>query len=110
MRRLRRYLVAGILVWAPLAVTFLLLRFAVNLMDKTLRVIPPDLLEQAAGQSADGESATSTPGPISTSDDTSFYGQFEAQAKISHRDNGTVMHEGKEALSKLRIEMFEFTP
>ena len=40
MKRLRRYLVAGILVWAPLAVTFLLLRFAVNLMDKTLRVIP----------------------------------------------------------------------
>ena len=41
MKRLRRYLVAGILVWAPLAVTFLLLRFAVNLMDKTLRIIPP---------------------------------------------------------------------
>ena len=41
VKRLRRYLVAGILVWAPLAVTFLLLRFAVNLMDKTLRIIPP---------------------------------------------------------------------
>ena len=41
MKRLRRYLVAGILVWAPLAVTFLLLRVAVNLMDKTLRIIPP---------------------------------------------------------------------
>ena len=41
MKRLRRYLVAGILVWAPLAVTFLLLRIAVNLMDKTLRIIPP---------------------------------------------------------------------
>jgi uncharacterized membrane protein len=40
MKRLRRYLVAGILVWAPLAVTFLLLRVAVNLMDKTLRIIP----------------------------------------------------------------------
>ena len=40
VKRLRRYLVAGILVWAPLAVTFLLLRFAVNLMDKTLRIIP----------------------------------------------------------------------
>jgi len=40
MKRLRRYLVAGILVWAPLAVTFLLLRFAVNLMDKTLAVLP----------------------------------------------------------------------
>ena len=41
VKRLRRYLVAGILVWAPLAVTFLLLRVAVNLMDKTLRIIPP---------------------------------------------------------------------
>ncbi len=40
MKRLRRYLVAGILVWAPLAVTFILLRLAVNLMDKTLAVLP----------------------------------------------------------------------
>ena len=40
MKRLRRYLVAGILVWAPLAVTFLLLRFAVNLMDRSLKLLP----------------------------------------------------------------------
>lgn len=40
VKRLRRYLVAGVLVWAPLAVTFLLLRFAVNVMDKTLAIIP----------------------------------------------------------------------
>ncbi len=40
MKRLRRYLVAGLLVWIPLAVTYFLLRFAVNLMDRTLRVIP----------------------------------------------------------------------
>ncbi|RZV34063.1 MAG: DUF502 domain-containing protein [Chromatiales bacterium] len=40
MKLLRRYLVAGLLIWAPLAVTFLLLRFAVNVMDKTLAVIP----------------------------------------------------------------------
>ena len=39
-KRLRRYLVAGLLIWAPLAVTFLLLRIAVNLMDKTLAIIP----------------------------------------------------------------------
>ena len=38
--RLRRYLVAGLLIWAPLAVTFVLLRFAVNIMDKTLAIIP----------------------------------------------------------------------
>jgi uncharacterized membrane protein len=40
LKQFRRYLVAGILVWAPLAVTYLLLRFAVNLMDKTLRWVP----------------------------------------------------------------------
>ncbi len=40
--KLRRYLVAGILVWVPLAVTFLLLRAAVGLMDRTLLLIPAD--------------------------------------------------------------------
>jgi len=40
VRRLRRYLVAGILVWAPLAVTYLLLKFAINIMDQTLRWVP----------------------------------------------------------------------
>ncbi len=40
LKQFRRYLVAGILVWAPLAVTYLLLKFAVNLMDKSLRWIP----------------------------------------------------------------------
>ena len=38
--KLRRYLVAGILVWLPLGVTFLLLRFLVGLMDQTLKLIP----------------------------------------------------------------------
>ena len=42
MKSLRRYLVAGILVWVPLAVTYLLLKFAVNLMDRTLKWIPAD--------------------------------------------------------------------
>lgn len=40
MKRLRRYLVAGFLVWAPLAVTYLLLKFAVGIMDRTLLLIP----------------------------------------------------------------------
>ena len=40
MKRLRRYLVAGILVWLPLGVTFVLLRFLVGLMDQTLRLVP----------------------------------------------------------------------
>ena len=40
MKRIRRYLVAGILVWVPLAVTYLLLRFAVGIMDRTLLLLP----------------------------------------------------------------------
>jgi uncharacterized membrane protein len=40
LKLLRRYLVAGILVWVPLAVTYLLLRFAVSIMDRTLLLIP----------------------------------------------------------------------
>ena len=40
MKRLRRYLVAGILVWLPLAVTYLLVKFLINVMDQTLRWLP----------------------------------------------------------------------
>ena len=40
MKRIRRYLVAGVLVWAPLAVTYLLINFAVSIMDRTLLLIP----------------------------------------------------------------------
>lgn len=40
MKRIRRYLVAGILVWVPLAVTYTLIRFVVGLMDRTLLLLP----------------------------------------------------------------------
>jgi uncharacterized membrane protein len=40
VKRLRRYLVAGVLVWLPLGVTFILLRFLIGLMDRTLNLIP----------------------------------------------------------------------
>jgi len=40
VKRIRRYLVAGILVWVPLAVTYTLLRFVVGLMDRTLLLLP----------------------------------------------------------------------
>ena len=45
MRRLklRRYLAAGLLVWVPLVVTFFSLRFVINLMDRTLLLIPTAL-------------------------------------------------------------------
>jgi len=40
VKRLRRYLVAGLLVWIPLGITILLISFAVRQMDKSLGLIP----------------------------------------------------------------------
>ena len=40
MGKLRKYLIAGLLVWVPLVVTFLLVRFTINLVDRTLVLIP----------------------------------------------------------------------
>ena len=40
LRQLRRYLVAGLLVWIPLGVTILLIGFFVRQMDKVLEWIP----------------------------------------------------------------------
>lgn len=39
-RLLRRWLIAGLLVWIPLSVTLLLLRFVVGLLDNSLLLIP----------------------------------------------------------------------
>jgi len=47
VKALRRYIVAGILVWAPLAVTWFLLKIGVGLMDKTLAIIPPQYRPEA---------------------------------------------------------------
>lgn len=41
MSPLRRYLVAGLLVWVPLGVTVLVIRLLVDLMDRTLLLLPP---------------------------------------------------------------------
>jgi len=40
MKHLRRYLVAGLLVWIPLGVTILILKVLISLMDKSLLLIP----------------------------------------------------------------------
>jgi uncharacterized membrane protein len=40
MKRLRRYLVAGLLVWLPLGITYILLRFLVGVMDRSLKLLP----------------------------------------------------------------------
>jgi uncharacterized membrane protein len=41
LTRLRRYLVAGLLVWVPALVTVLVLRFLVRALDQTLTLLPP---------------------------------------------------------------------
>lgn len=40
MKRLRRYLVAGLLVWLPLGVTYVIVRFLIGLMDRSLVLLP----------------------------------------------------------------------
>lgn len=46
MGRLRRYLTAGLLVWVPLGVTILIIKFLVDLMDQTLLFLPEDYRPQ----------------------------------------------------------------
>ncbi len=40
MKPVRRYLLAGLLVWIPLGITFLILKLIVDLMDQTLVLLP----------------------------------------------------------------------
>jgi uncharacterized membrane protein len=47
MNKLRRYLIAGVLVWLPLIVTVWLVRLMVNLVDRTLLVLPDALQPEA---------------------------------------------------------------
>jgi uncharacterized membrane protein len=41
LRGLRRYLVTGLIIWLPLVVTVVVVRFLLRLMDRTLVLIPP---------------------------------------------------------------------
>jgi len=43
MARLRRYLTAGLLVWVPLGVTFVIIQALVTFMDGILLILPPSL-------------------------------------------------------------------
>jgi uncharacterized membrane protein len=40
-RSLRRYLLAGLILWVPLLVTFLIVRTLIRLVDRTLVLLPP---------------------------------------------------------------------
>ena len=46
MKQLRRYFVAGLIVWIPLGVTIFIGRFIVLQMDKTLRFVPKEYLPE----------------------------------------------------------------
>ncbi len=42
-RIVRRYLIAGLLVWLPILATVLVVRFILDLMDQTLRLLPQSM-------------------------------------------------------------------
>ncbi|HLF30895.1 MAG TPA: DUF502 domain-containing protein, partial [Xanthomonadales bacterium] len=42
MATLRKYLIAGLLVWLPLGATYLILRMVVELLDRTILLLPPE--------------------------------------------------------------------
>lgn len=46
MSNLRRYLIAGLLVWLPIVVTVLILKFLIDLVDTTLLLLPEALLPE----------------------------------------------------------------
>ncbi len=42
MATLRKYLIAGLLVWLPLAATYFVIRLAVDLLDRIILLLPPE--------------------------------------------------------------------
>lgn len=46
-QRFRRYLIAGLLIWVPIGVTVFILKFLVELMDRTLLLLPPNSRPEA---------------------------------------------------------------
>ena len=47
MAALRRYLIAGLLIWVPLGVTLLIIKLFVDVMDQTLLLLPVGLRPEA---------------------------------------------------------------
>ncbi len=43
MKKLRKYIITGLLVWLPIVVTVVLFRFLITLMDQTLVLLPVEL-------------------------------------------------------------------
>jgi uncharacterized membrane protein len=47
LKTLRRHLVAGLILWIPLLVTFLIVRFLIRFVDQTLLLLPPSWRPEA---------------------------------------------------------------
>ena len=47
---MKRYLIAGLLVWVPLGITIWVINFLVTTLDQTLLLVPPGLRPEAAGR------------------------------------------------------------
>ncbi|MCF6253215.1 MAG: DUF502 domain-containing protein [Thiomicrorhabdus sp.] len=47
MSYFKRYLIAGLLVWLPLGVTIVIIKFLVDLFDKSLLLLPPEYRPEA---------------------------------------------------------------
>lgn len=47
MGTLRKYLIAGLLVWLPLTVTIVIFTFVIDVLDRTLLLIPPEYRPEA---------------------------------------------------------------
>ena len=47
LRRIRRYIVAGLLVWLPVGATIVVVAFLIDLMDRVLFLIPPPYRPEA---------------------------------------------------------------
>jgi uncharacterized membrane protein len=48
MGTLRKYLIAGLLVWLPLAATVVIVKLVIDLLDRTILLLPPEWQPEAA--------------------------------------------------------------
>jgi uncharacterized membrane protein len=47
MTTLRKYIIAGLLVWLPLVITVAIIKFVIDILDTTILLLPPDYRPEA---------------------------------------------------------------
>ena len=47
MSALRKYIIAGLLVWLPLVITVVIIKFVIDLLDRTILLLPPEYRPEA---------------------------------------------------------------